>query len=176
MKELIAKKYVNALLIDLDSSSANKYYEQLKTLSSAFSSEKLISIITTPDVNKAKRTELFLSMLDGADDKMTNFIKLLGENSRFDIIPDIVSQLKKELNKINNTYEGIVFVKEELDSNIVKDLEEKFGKKFDTTLSLTQNVCDYDGIKVDIDGLGVEVSFSADRLRTDLSEYILKAI
>ena len=59
---------------------------------------------------------------------------------------------------------------------IVKDLEEKFGKKFDTTLSLSQNICDYDGIKVDIDGLGVEVSFSADRLKSNLSEYILKAI
>ena len=176
MKELIAKKYVNALLIDLDSNIANKYYEQLKTLSSAFSSEKLISIITTPDVNKAKRTELFLSMLDNADDKMINFIKVLGENSRFDVIPDIVSEMKKELDKINNSYEGTIFVKEELDSSIVKDLEEKFSKKFDTTLSLSQNICDYDGIKVDIDGLGVEVSFSADRLKSNLSEYILKAI
>jgi F-type H+-transporting ATPase subunit delta len=176
MKELIAKKYVNALLTDLDSDVANKYYEQLKSLASAFSSDKLIAIISTPDVDKSKRTELFLSFIENCDDKMTNFIKLLGENSGFEIIPEIVEQMKNELNKINNNYEGTIFVKEELDKSVVSDLEEKFGKKFNTTLKLTQNVCDYDGIKVDIDGLGVEVSFSADRLKANLSEYILKAI
>ena len=176
MKELIAKKYVKALLKDISSDTANKYYTQLNELSKAFNDDKLIAIVTTPDVSKTDRTDLFLSMLDQKDSNLTNFIKLLGENSRFDIIPEIVSQMKQELNKINNNYEGVIYVKEKLESSVVKDLEDKFGKKFDTVLSLTQNVCDYDGIKVDIDGLGVEVSFSADRLKTDLSEYILKAI
>ena len=39
-----------------------------------------------------------------------------------------------------------------------------------------QNVCDYDGIKVDIDGLGVEISFSKDRLKSQLIDHILKAV
>ena len=176
MKELIAKKYVQALLADLDNDTANKYFMQLNKISIAFQSDKLISIIKSPDVSKDKRTELFLSMLEKADDRLINFIKLLGENSRFDIIPDIVSTMKKEINQMNNSYEGVVFVKDELDSKTIKNLEKQFSKKFNTSLTLTQNVGNYDGIKVDIDGLGVEVSFSTQRLKSSLSEYILQAI
>ena len=43
-------------------------------------------------------------------------------------------------------------------------------------LQLTQNICDYDGIKVDIDGLGVEVGFSKERLKSQLIHHILKAV
>ena len=49
-------------------------------------------------------------------------------------------------------------------------------EKNDVKLSLSQNVGDYDGIKVDIDGLGVEISFSKDRLRAQLIDHILKAV
>jgi F-type H+-transporting ATPase subunit delta len=58
----------------------------------------------------------------------------------------------------------------------VKSIEGEFSKKFDVKLSLSQNVCDYDGIKVDIDGLGVEISFSTERLRTQMIDHILKAV
>ena len=35
---------------------------------------------------------------------------------------------------------------------------------------------DYNGIKIELDDLGVEASFSVDRLKAQMSEYILKAI
>jgi F-type H+-transporting ATPase subunit delta len=43
-------------------------------------------------------------------------------------------------------------------------------------LSLTQNKSDYDGIKVDISGLDVEVSFSKVRLKNQIINDILKSI
>ena len=61
----------------------------------------------------------------------------------------------------------------------VRDLyiaDGKFSSKFDVSLKLAQNVCDYDGIKVDIEGLGLEVGFSKDRLKSQLKDYILKAV
>ena len=35
---------------------------------------------------------------------------------------------------------------------------------------------DFNGIKIELDDLGVEVSFSIDRLKAQMSEYILKVI
>ncbi|MFY4842872.1 F0F1 ATP synthase subunit delta, partial [Aliarcobacter butzleri] len=43
-------------------------------------------------------------------------------------------------------------------------------------VSLSHNVCEYDGIKVGIDGLGGEISFSKDRLKSQLIDHILKAV
>jgi len=40
---------------------------------------------------------------------------------------------------------------------------------------LTQKY-DFDGIKVDVDGLGVEISFSRSRISDQIVDHILKAI
>ena len=58
----------------------------------------------------------------------------------------------------------------------LKSIQEKFAKKFEITLALTQNICTYDGIKVDIEGLGVEIAFSKDRLKSQMINHILKAV
>ena len=41
---------------------------------------------------------------------------------------------------------------------------------------MTQNICDYDGVKVSIDGLGVEVGFAKNRLKSQMIDHILKAV
>ncbi|MFY4754439.1 F0F1 ATP synthase subunit delta, partial [Aliarcobacter butzleri] len=76
----------------------------------------------------------------------------------------------------NNNYLGVVYTNQELSSDYISTIEKHFSKKFDVKLSLSQNVCDYDGIKVDFDGLGVEISFSKDRLNSQLIDHILKAV
>ena len=107
---------------------------------------------------------------------MKNFINLLAEKRRFDILPFVAKDLKAEIAKMNNNFVGIVYTNEELSSEFVSSIEQQFSKKFDVKLSLSQNVGDYDGIKVDIDGLGVEISFSKDRLKSQLIDHILKAV
>ena len=52
----------------------------------------------------------------------------------------------------------------------------KFSNKFNVKLNLTNEVCDYDGIKVDIDGLGVEIGFEKDKFKCQMIEHILKAV
>ncbi|MCG3720283.1 F0F1 ATP synthase subunit delta, partial [Aliarcobacter butzleri] len=100
----------------------------------------------------------------------------LGEKRRLDLLPFIAKDLNIQLAKMNNNYIGVVYTNQELSSDYISSIEKQFSKKFDVKLSLSQNVCDYDGIKVDIDGLGVEISFSKDRLKSQLIDHILKAV
>ncbi|MFW2442606.1 F0F1 ATP synthase subunit delta, partial [Aliarcobacter butzleri] len=93
-----------------------------------------------------------------------------------DLLPFIAKDLNIQLAKMNNNYIGVVYTNQELSSDYISSIEKQFSKKFDVKLSLSQNVCDYDGIKVDIDGLGVEISFSKDRLKSQLIDHILKAV
>jgi hypothetical protein len=46
----------------------------------------------------------------------------------------------------------------------------------DKKLSLVNVVSDYDGIKVDIEGLGVEISFAKNIFKSQMIEHILKAV
>jgi F-type H+-transporting ATPase subunit delta len=100
----------------------------------------------------------------------------LSENNRLGLIPNIVSELENELAVINNSYKGVIHTNVELSADEVAKLNQQFAKKFNVDLALTQNICDYDGIKVDIDGLGVEVGFSKERLKSQMIEHILKAV
>ena len=105
-----------------------------------------------------------------------NFIKLLGANKRLELIPAILNEMKIEQSLLENTYRGEVIGNFDLSADQLKALEENFSKKFDSKIKLDGSKSDYNGVKVELDDLGVEVNFSIDRLKSQMSEYILKAI
>ena len=176
MKDLVAKRYVKALVDGRDLNSVALISEKLNEVSKAFKSDKFNSILASSDINEVEKTKFILSMIDKADKSLENFIKLLGEKRRLNIIPEIAFELKTQIAKMNSSYVGTVYTNKELSNSYISSIEEQFSKKFNVKLSLSQNVCDDDGIKVEIDGLGVEISFSKDRLRTQLINHILKAV
>ncbi len=176
MNDLIAKRYVKALLDGRDVKSATAVCNDLKTISLAFAQERFISIISSSEVKSSDKVELVISFLKKSEDSLKNFIKLLGEKKRLDLIPEIVKELEARIAKMNNSHTGVVYTNKKLSAKYVSSIEAEFSKKFDVKLSLSQNVCDYDGIKVDIDSLGVEISFSKQRLKSQMINHILKAV
>lgn len=176
MSNLIAKRYVKALIDGKDVSELESISQSLISVKAAFTDDKFNSIVSSPEVCVDKKVELVVSMFETASDSVVNFVKLLGEKRRINLIPNIANELSDEISKLKNVYTGVVYTNESLSDDFVKSIEEKFSTKFDVSLSLSQNVCDYDGIKVDIDGLGVEISFSKERLKSQLIDHILKAV
>ncbi len=177
MNDLVAKRYVKALIDGRDNQVINNISGNLNTISTAFTDEKFISIITSPEIADKAKVDLIISLVDAANNEiLKNFIKLLGEKRRLSLLPFIANELNTQLAKMNNSYVGVVYTNLELSSDYVSSIEDQFSKKFDVKLSLSQKVCDYDGIKVDIDGLGVEISFSKERLKSQLIDHILKAV
>jgi len=176
MLDLVAKRYVKALLEGRDAESASIIYKELSEIASAYTNDKFIAIISSPEVSNSEKAGLIISFVDNCSDASKNLIKLLGDNKRLDIFPYIVSELKNQLAVMKNSYNGVVYTNNELGSDYISSIEEKFSKKFGVDLTLTQNVCDYDGIKVDIEGLGVEIGFSKQRLKSQIIDHILKAV
>ena len=175
MNDLAAKRYVKALIEARDSQVISNISDSLNTISSAFNDEKFVSIISSPEVANCTKVDFIVSLVT-YDEVLKNFIKLLAEKRRLSLLPFIANELSTQIAKMNNNYVGVVYTNLELSSDYVTSIEEQFSRKFDVKLSLSQKVCDYDGIKVDIDGLGVEISFSKERLKSQLIDYILKAV
>lgn len=176
MNDLIAKRYVKALIDGKDVAAATSICNELNEISKAFADDKFISIISSIEVKESQKTDLIISLVDNASVTTKNLIKLLGSKKRLEIIPFIVTELKANIAAMENSYEGVVYTNNALSDQYINSIAEQFSKKFEVKLSLTQNVCDYDGIKVDIDGLGVEISFSKDRLKSQMINHILKAV
>jgi len=176
MIDLVAKRYVKALMSDTDTNGLSSIFNELNIILPAYTDEKFLLIISSTDVSVDKKIDLILSFVDNASNTIKNLIKLLGEKKRLNIIPSIVNILENELAVLNNSYTGVIHTNVKLDDSEVEKLNSQFATKFKVSLSLTQNICDYDGIKVDIDGLGVEVGFSKERLKSQMIDHILKAV
>jgi F-type H+-transporting ATPase subunit delta len=176
MIELIAKRYVKALMVDRSIEELTLINTELSAIASAFNDEKFSLIISSTDVTAEKKNDLILSFVENCTTSTKNLIRLLSQKKRLTLIPSIVSDLNNELAVINNTYNGVIYTNKELSSQDIEKLTTQFSNKLNVKLSLTQNVCDYDGIKVDVDGLGVEVAFSKSNLKTQMINHIIKAI
>jgi len=175
MVDLVAKRYVKAIMSNIDKDSLSSVFDELNIISSAFASERFMAIIDSTDISVDKKIDLILSF-GNASKITTNLVKLLGEKKRLNIIPSIVNILKSELAVLNSSYEGVIYTNVKLDDAAVSTLSNQFATRFNVSLTLTQNICDYDGVKVNIDGLGVEVGFSKERLKSQMIDHILRAV
>jgi len=176
MSGTIAKKYVNALFKSCDDAQIKSIDSALEGLLDAFKIPKFTTIIQSPDISLVDKETLLLSLVENKEAKFTHFIKLLCANNRLALIPLIAKELQYQLSLKNNVFEGEVMSNFKVTAAQLKTMEENFGKKFNAHIKLHASKNSYPGIKIALDDLGVEVSFSLDRLKAQMSEHILKAI
>ena len=175
MEELIAKRYAQALSSVSKDVAADAAL--LNTLSEALCSEEIMTALTSPIIKADKKTEMVLGALgESANAAMTNFIKILGENKRLELIPVVAKVLNKELQKESNQYEGVVKSANTLDDTALTELQETLQKYTGAAINLTQEKSDLDGIRVAVDDLGIEVNFSKQRVKEQLIDFIKKSL
>jgi F-type H+-transporting ATPase subunit delta len=176
MEELIAKRYVNALSEVASSEQKIAYSEILSAIAGLFKDEKVAERLTSPLISSSQKTAFVLDGIKGADSNLENFIKILGENSRLDLIPTIAKSLKQELQKESGQYEGVVTSSNTLSDSDIADLQDSLKKYTSSSIKLTQQKSDLEGIKVTVEDLGIEVNFSKQRVKEQLIDFITKSL
>jgi len=175
MEELIAKRYAQAL--SSVSKDISGIADVLSILTEVIATKEVKVALLSPIVSSDKKTEMILSTLGkNADSTLVNFIKILGENKRLDLIPSIAKVLNSDLQKVSNEYEGILKSKETLNANALSKLEETLKKYTGSTIKLSQEKTDLDGLRVSVDDLGIEVNFSKQRVKEQLIDFIKKSL
>lgn len=172
----VVKKYVKALQSSCGESALEGFAESIKKVASAFLDEKFRNIILSPDVSQEEKEKLIISFLDNDDAKLSNFIKILSLNDKLNLLPSIADEMEYQISLKNNSYKGKLISNFALDAASISQISERMGRKFNSNIELENLVTDYSGIKIKIDDLGVEVSFSLDRLKSQMAEHIFKAI
>jgi len=177
MKEIVAKRYVKALLDILDDKEIEVVASRLESLSEAFKDKKFNEIIISPEVKKDKKEAFILDIVGRDSDKrLINFIRVLGIHNRFYLIPEIANLIKKELQRRSNCYDGIVESSNEIKKEDLQKLQNALSKYIDATVVLHPKKSDYNGIKVLVEDLGIEATYSKDRIVSDIINHILKAL
>lgn len=176
MEELIAKRYVNALSEVATSEQKTEYSEVLNTIAELLKDENMVERLTSPLISSADKTAFVLEGIKGADSNLENFIKILGENDRLNLIPTIAKTLNQELQKESNEYEGVVTSSNALSEADLEDLQNSLKTYTGSTIKLTQTQSDIEGIRVAVEDLGIEVNFSKQRVKEQLIDFITKSL
>jgi len=177
MEELIAKRYIKAIKQSTDLESMQNMTLVFSTLAESFNNKKFVQVINNPDVSKNDKSDILLSAVKSAESKdVNNLIKLLAEHNRINIIPAIAEVMRKDVASTSKQYTGTIYSDSDIDAKVISDLSAGLGKKFDSTIALSFVKNDFDGIKVDVVDLGVEINFSKARINSQIIEHIVKAI
>ena len=177
MEELIAKRYIKALRDGSDTASMENTLSVFSVLAESFQDKKFVQILENPSVSLKDKSEILLDAVKSAkSDKINNLIKLLVEKRRIEIIPAIAEELRKDVAASTKTYEGTIYSDSDIDAKVIQELSDGLGKKFDSKMSLSFIKNNFDGIKVDVEDLGVEINFSKERINSQIIEHIIKAI
>ena len=177
MEELIAKRYVKAIKDSSGVGSMEDVTSVFSALAESFKDDKFIKIIDNPNVASDDKLNILLDAVKSADsNEVNNLIKLIVENGRINIIPAMAEEMRKDLAKSTKTYNGLVYSDSEIEASVMQELSEGLSKKFDSTITLDFIKDDFDGIKVNVEDLGVEINFSKTRINTQIIEHIVKAI
>lgn len=176
MEELIAKRYVDALLSVANKKERTLYVKAINGIAESYSDPKVDAMVEAPIISTDAKVDTLLSALgNDADNKLTNFIKLLGEHKRLGLIPEIAKVLNAQIQKESNAYTGIISSKEKLDADSIAKLEETLKRYTGSSIKLSQKKSDLDGLRVDVDDLGIEVNFSKERVKEQLIDFIMKS-
>ena len=172
----IARKYVKAVLASCSDAELNEIKEGSAKLAPLFKYTRFREIMVSPIISTQKKLELLTEISGIKSAKGKNFLGLLAEKGRFDLIPSIYEELRVESARKSGTYEGQVLASAPVTDADIKTLESNLSKAVGATISITSQESGYDGFKVDVPDLGIEVDFSQKKLKNQLLSHILKGI
>ncbi len=176
MEELIAKRYVKALVESANEKELEEISLYLTSLSTLFKDWKIKEILTSPEVSAEEKLSLLLEPFQGVNKKFVNLMKLLAQKGRLSLIPLMAKELKNRLAFMKKSFEGRVYSEFELTKEEISKIEKALEKRIGADVHLYQANEKYDGIKVEVDTIGIEIEFSKSKIKKQLIENILKAI
>jgi len=176
MEKLVAGRYVKALIAASSKDELEEFSEFLNILKEAYKDERVKEVFESKMVREEIKERILLKAVDKIPKKLENLIKLLSQKKRLYVLPYISEELDRQLAALENRYEGKIYGSERLKGEEIREIENSLSKKMGVNVVLHKQKEAYSGIKVEIESLGVEISFSKSQIKRALIEHILKAI
>ena len=177
MNELIAKRYAKALMELIPGKELEDQLKVLRQIQEAGNRPEIAELIASPLVGNKEKSALLVEPLKGKiDERLYRLLELMSEKGRLDLIGTMTEILAFELKKLSNKFEGTVEADEKLPKEEIKRLEGVLENYSGAKIKLKQTGSDSDGLKVSVEDLGLEVNFSKSRVKSDLLDFIQRAL
>ena len=148
----VARPYAEAAFKLADEAGAlAQWSEMLGSLAQVGADARVRAAVADPNLPDAKVAGLFISILAGGlDGQAENFVRILAQNDRLDLLPEIRTQFEALKNEREGVVEAEVQSAFELSeaqlADLVQRLEKKTGRKVRTKVSVDRELIG--GVKV----------------------------
>ena len=172
----IARPYAEAAFRLADAAGAlARWSEMLGALAQVAGDERVRAAVADPNLSDAKAAGLFISILAGKlSGEAENFVRVLAENGRLGLLPEIRGQFEALKNEREGVLEAEVHSAFELTeaqvADLVQRLEKKTGRKVKTKVQINKDLIA--GVKI---VLGDKVIDGSARAQLGALETALKA-
>ena len=177
MEKLIAKKYARALMESGNESQVGQWLDVLRGVAAALQEPAMHDWIASPLVENTRKAEVLIAALgDLAESPVVNLIQLMAQKGRIGLIPELVSIIDFERKKASNRFTGRVRTDAKLSKASLKRLEQTLAAYSGAEIHLEQETGDQPGLKAEVEELGIELSFSREKIKQALIDHIQKAL
>lgn len=171
----LCRNYTKALLDSSGVSRALDFVEFFKQLSKYFECDEFVKVVESPAISRLEKENFIFSIIDVKDAQLINFIKILNENNRIFLIPQICEDLIQLMRAYSNEYEMVVYSSFELSEVELLIIRDFVSKKLNILLHVVQERTNQDGIRVFVNDAFIEISFLKDMFLRDLKSHIMRS-
>jgi F-type H+-transporting ATPase subunit delta len=137
-----ARPYANAVYdIAHEASALEAWGDALANLATVVSDTQINKLLDNPDLSKNQKGELIIQVLgDKLTEKQQNLVKLMAENSRLKLMPDVLEQFEVARAKAENKVEAEVISAFELSAQQISELVNTLKNKLGCDVTLTTTI------------------------------------
>jgi len=137
----IARPYAEAAFKQADGAGAlGPWSEAIERMAIAASDSQMLDLINDPKLGEDKLAELFVGVVGDLDDTQKNFVRVLVENERLQVLPEIRDLFVALKNEREGTLDADIVSAFELDDATLKTLTQTLEAKFNTKLNVSVSV------------------------------------
>ena len=133
-QSVIARPYAEAAFsIAKQDSSIEEWSSDMQKIKAVFTNEKIISLLSNPDLSYSDKTQIFLDLFEGEiSDKASSFIKVCGNNKRLKNLPEIINFFNELALESLNKKNVAVFSPFQLEEKQIQKITSALEKRLDS--------------------------------------------
>jgi F-type H+-transporting ATPase subunit delta len=137
MSKNVAKKYAKALMDGAGDAELKGLGEAAAKAAALFTLPKFREIVASPLEETEAKAGLVLEATGKDTAKFVNLVNLLAGAKRLPLLPAIAEEVRGEIARRENRYEGTILSPSPVSAEEVAELESKLSGKLETTVSLS---------------------------------------
>lgn len=137
-----ARPYANAVYdIASQTSALDSWGDALANMATVVSDVQMSELLNNPEMGKQQKGDMLIQVLgDKLDEQQRNLVKLMAENGRLSIMPDVWGQFEVARAKAENKVEAEVISAFELSAQQTDELVNTLKNKLGCDVTLTTTV------------------------------------